>query len=121
MAPLKVMLSTMLFPAWITSLRVAFWPPRRHDEIDAFAFPMFLTVKYSVSFWTTGDPTIIRAPWFAAAAPVESIQLTAIPVTARAATVTRIVIIGVEISPLLLLILPLFLFADIFPRKTWML
>lgn len=116
-ALLKVMLRTLLCPASITvpPLTVPVLSPSMQELMFAFAFPMFLTVRYSESFWTTGDPTIIRTLWFAAAAPVENIQLTTMPVTARAATVIRIVIIGVDISPLLLL----FLGVDIFPRKTW--
>jgi len=50
---------------------------------------------------------IIRAPWFEATEPVEAIQVMAMPVTASAATVTSIVMMGVEISPLLLLFIDL--------------
>ena len=44
---------------------------------------------------------MITAPWLDAMAPVDAIHDIAIPATASAATVTRIVIIGVDISPFL--------------------
>jgi|GEM_PF-1830425 len=50
---------------------------------------------------------IIRAPWLEATEPVDAIQVMAMPVTASAATVTSIVIMGVEISPLLFLFIGL--------------